>query len=526
MGIDVGVSSWIRKIDAVWRDRRGNVATIFALALLPISVLTGGTVDYSMAMNARTRLAQSLDAAALAVGVNVSASAEDAAGIANDFMAANYPGRELGSVTGVTVSIDDASDTVTVYGESVVQTLMLGIIGIETITVHWESEVSRARQNLEMVMVLDNTGSMGGSKIRDLRTSAGLLNEILFEAATEPDDVRIGLVPFASTVNVGTQYERAWWLDPNALSPEHAAWAEGPLDVETCVTTGRRRNRRTTCTVEEDVVPNHWDLFDQMPRENWGGCVEARAIPMDIDDTTPNAGRPETLFVPYFSPDEPERNGYYNSYLSDGVGGSDRDRMRNLSKYENARANRGGPNEGCTTTPITPITNSESTVDLAISSMQASGATNIPNGIGWGVRVLSPSEPFTGGTAFDDRSIIKAMVILTDGENYYRGGRHYYSSAYSAYGYSFFGRLGTRSASSRRLASELNARTEAACDYAKSLGIRVYTITFQVNSSTTRALMEDCATNPTLYFDSPSSSALRDAFEMIAGDLSNLRLSR
>ena len=38
--------------------------------------------------------------------------------------------------------------------------------------------------------------------------------------------------------------------------------------------------------------------------------------------------------------------------------------------------------------------------------------------------------------------------------------------------------------------------------------------------------MRGCASNPSLYFDSPSSEALEDAFEMIAGDLTNLRLSR
>jgi hypothetical protein len=39
-------------------------------------------------------------------------------------------------------------------------------------------------------------------------------------------------------------------------------------------------------------------------------------------------------------------------------------------------------------------------------------------------------------------------------------------------------------------------------------------------------MMRDCASTPYLYFDSPSESALRSAFEMIAGDLTNLRLSR
>ncbi len=503
-------------------ETRGNVATIFALSLVPVALLSGGAVDLSQSMNARSRLAQALDAAALAVGVNTSLSNEDATSIANDFIAANYPGRELGVVQNVNVNIDDESDTVTVTGEARVQTTMLGMAGIDYITVHWESEVQRARQRLELVMVLDNTGSMGGSKIRNLRDSATLLTEILFDAADDPSDVKIGLVPFASTVNVGTNYERVWWLDPDALSPVHAEWAGGnPVTTEVC--TGRGRRRR--CTSTETWV-NHWDLFGQLRNTSWDGCVEARPIPMDIDDTPPSRGAPETLFVPYFAPDEPDIGNYSNSYLSDGLSGGVLERLTDLTKYLNGRPSRGSPNRRCSTTPITPLTTNERVVLNAIDDMDASGTTNIPIGIGWGIRVISPGEPFTEGASWSDSDYIKAMVILTDGDNVMTGRNTMQMSDYEAYGYVADGRLGRRSASGNVLSDALDDRTAAACDYAKSLGIRVYTITFQVNSSSTRSLMQDCASHPSLYFDSPSSEALEDAFEMIAGDLTNLRLSR
>ena len=76
------------------------------------------------------------------------------------------------------------------------------------------------------------------------------------------------------------------------------------------------------------------------------------------------------------------------------------------------------------------------------------------------------------------------------------------------------------------MSDALDDRTLAACAYARAQGIRVYTITFQVNSSSTRQMMESCASHPSLYFDSPSNEALQNAFELIAGDLSNLRISR
>ena len=504
-------------------NRRGNVAVIFALALAPVTLLAGGSVDLSTAMNARSRLAQALDAAALAVGVNSSISDEDALEIATGFINANYPERELGTITSVSVTLDPVTDSVTVRGAAEVRTTMLGLAGIQTITVHWESVAQRARQRIELAMVLDNTGSMNGSKIRGLRDAAHLLSEILFEGADDPNDVKIALVPFAATVNVGTGFERAWWLDPDATSPIHAQWAGGDYVTEVC--SGRRRRR--SCT-SNTVHPNHWDLFEELQYTNWGGCVEARPLPMDIDDTTPNAGRPETLFVPYFAPDEPDISNYSNDYLNDGLSGGAGifERLQNLPKYDDARPSFNGPNAACTVTPITPLTATRSRVDSAISDMEASGNTNIANGVGWGVRVLSPQMPFSEGVSYDDRDVLKAMVILTDGQNVLSGQNTAFMSRYEAYGYINDGRFSVRNASSNRLSEALDERTAAACAYAKSQGIRVYTITFQVSSSSTRDMMQACASSASLYFDSPSSSALRDAFEMIAGDLANLRLAR
>ena len=493
------------RLAAFPRNRRGNVAMLFSLMLIPITVLSGGAVDINQALNARARLSAALDAAALAVGVHTSVSETEAAGIASEFIVANYPDRELGLVGNIVVQLDPDQDRVTVRAESRVETIVLGLIGIEYITVHWESEVQRARSSLELVMVLDNTGSMGGSKISSLRSAGLLLTDILFDGA-DPNRLKIGLVPFSATVNVGTWHERAWWLDANAQSPLHAE--------------------------NFDPAANRWDLYDSLQNRAWEGCVEARAIPHDIEDTAPDTGYPETLFLPYFAPDESNyanNASYANSYLNDGMGGSnERARMRNTPKYTNAWINSGsrGPEWGCTARPITPLTNQRNVIDDAIEDMIASGTTNIPIGISWGVRVLSPGMPFTEGVSYDEEGTIKAMVVLTDGENYLDGRNNPNYSHYSGYGYMRDGRLGIQTSSDSTIRHALNDRTEAACEYAKSLGIRVYTITFQVNSSSTRDMMRDCATHPTLYFDSPSDDALRSAFEMIAGDLTNLRLSR
>ncbi len=527
----------ISKFARFLRSSGGNVATVFAIALVPISVMGGGAVDFAQSMNARGRLAEALDAAALAVGSQPNLSRGQAEQMALDYIEANYPAREIGNVHSVSVSVDDVNGVVRVSGQSRVGTTLLGIMGMDYINVDWTSEVRRAQQNLELVMVLDNTGSMrSGNKIGALRDAAELLTDILFDGAQEPDDVRIGLVPFAATVNVGTQYERVWWLDPDAESPLHAQWAGGVQEIETCTESGGGRGRgrgrgrggQQTCTTET-ITPNSWELFDQLRNTSWAGCVESRAVPLDIEDVPPSRANPETLFLPFFAPDEPDIGFFYNNYLDDDVGGSAGilERLMNLAKYDDGHPSGGGPNDGCTTTPVTPMTNNRRTVENAISAMGASGNTNIPNGIGWGIRLISPQEPFTEGTAYGDRETIKAMVILTDGDNVLSGHNSALMSRYNAYGYIADGRLGVRTSSSNRLSDELDERTLAACRYARDQGIRVYTIVFgnDVNSDTQR-MMRDCASHPSLYFLSPSASQLEDAFEVIAGDLSNLRISR
>ncbi|WP_421788994.1 TadE/TadG family type IV pilus assembly protein [Hyphobacterium sp.] len=483
-------------------DQRANVAMIFALMLVPVTVMGGGAVDFNQAMNARARLAEALDAAALAVGASPNLPTEDAISLAQSVVAANYPDYEVGDLGTINVSVDDTNNVVIVSGTSRVETAFLGLIGIEHLTVDWESEVQRARTALELVMVLDNTGSMSGSKIAALRDAAALLTEILHDNADDPDMLEIGLVPFSSTVNVGTEYERAWWLDPDGISPVHSNNFDPPA--------------------------NRWDVIDSMQYESWDGCIEAREIPLDVEDIAPDPGDPDTLFVPYFAPDEPSGySGYSNSYMSDGMGGSNLlARLMNSDKYAGVNPWGSASNWGCTARPITPLTQSRSIIDDAIDDMIASGTTNIPIGVSWGVRVLSPQAPFTEGNAYDDEENIKAMVILTDGTNVINGRSNINYSDYSGYGYIREGRLGVISSSSWLLRNALNDRTAAACAYARAQGIRVYTITFQVNNSTTRDLMRACASHSSLYFDSPSNEALRNAFELIAGDLTNLRLSR
>src|ERR1700730_4764469 len=57
----------LRLLDRLRRDQRGNIAVIFAIALLPLIGFMGAAIDYSRANNARTAMQSALDSVAVMV---------------------------------------------------------------------------------------------------------------------------------------------------------------------------------------------------------------------------------------------------------------------------------------------------------------------------------------------------------------------------------------------------------------------------------------------------------------------------
>ena len=125
-------------------------------------------------------------------------------------------------------------------------------------------------------------------------------------------------------------------------------------------------------------------LFEQSGTE-WKGCVEARPAPYNLTPVPPDPANPDTLFVPYFAPDEPgdrmNRGGnsptqFNNSWLDDAVTGTDEERLRATLKYidpaqmsvDDGGPLTIGPNRACPT-PILPLSADFATVRTGIDAM-------------------------------------------------------------------------------------------------------------------------------------------------------------
>jgi len=490
------------------RSSSGNIAIIFSFMLIPLLTAVGGAVDLSRALLAEQRLGNALDATALAVGANETMSEEELQQLAQNFFNANYPEELIGTPGPITLTIEDG--IVNIAGTTQLNTTLLGLIDIDVMNVAASAQVVRESKSLEVVLVLDNTGSMAqNGKIGALKDATSILVDQLFGEQPVHPKLKIAFVPFSQAVNVGSDKAGEFWIDSTALSSIHG----------------------------ENFYPdgsgnkiNVFNLYNAMSNKSWNGCVETRPEPLDELDTVPSLADGDTLWVPYFYPDEPggknsPSNGYDNSYLADGVSGTAAHRQKSWGKYsaQTPSNSADGPNWGCYIAPITALTNVKQDLKDAIVDFIANGYTHIPIGLAWGWRVASPSEPFTEGAPYEDPETNKAIVLLTDGYNTLEYQNTHNKTNYSAYGFVNGGRLGTTNYNNA--VSQLDPKTSAVCENIKEAGIRLYTITFQLPNGPIKDLMRDCATSPSLYYDSPSNAQLQTVFQAIAKDLSNLRIS-
>jgi Flp pilus assembly protein TadG len=295
---------------------------------------------------------------------------------------------------------------------------------------------------------------------------------------------------------------------------------------------------------------SHFDLFNRIPGAQWKGCVEARPYPFDVRDEPPNRANPDTLFVPYFWPDQanPGNHGvgngngpFNNNYMTDGelpegwrwAGGWEREwsilkyNGVNTARIDETPPSTLGPNAGCPD-EILPLTSDRQRVLTKIAGLSHwnSGGTITSEGLAWGWRVLSPGAPFTEGRPYSD-DVRKIIVLMTDGQNALiaddnPGSAH--KSDYTAYGYLRDGHWGSDRFD--RATEFMNNRMREVCDNIEATNIEVYTMIFREGDPAARQLVRGCATTSTHYFVADTGAALRNAFRHIAGQISKLRLTK
>ncbi|WP_457939370.1 pilus assembly protein TadG-related protein [Mesorhizobium sp. 10J20-29] len=480
------------------QDPAGNVGVLMGILALPLLLSIGLASDYARGVSARSHLQELADATALALAASGEKEHQKLKELAEKFVPSNQSQSRVDTVSIADLKTSDKSIDILLKGQ--IATNFMGLAGIKHVDVRASALAERAvTGSVEVVLVLDNTwsmsapGSTGLPKITTLKTAAAsLATELLLN---KDASVRIGLVPYADYVNVGTKYRNASWLD---IPDDYTI----PATAQTCTTS-------TTKSVCVQTAPTYacTKTVDGVvePATCGGGCTKS------VTQTVP----------PYQSCSGGSSKQTYKWY---GCVGSRKNSNSRLHDEKPADRYPGyvETSQKCLN-PIVPLTDDLKALLAGINGMiinigSYKPYTYIPAGLIWGQNLLSPAEPFSQGAAYDpsNKKPRKVAVLMTDGENTLRfrnsDGRHVLPSS--------------NATTAKGELKKTDEDTKAICDYMKSHEIELYTVAFMVTNPDAKKLLEDCATDSAHYFDASDPAKLLAAFSGIAQSLAQVRLAR
>ncbi len=271
-------------------DTSANTIVISAASLIPLIGMVGGAVDSSRYYMASSRLQAACDAGALAArrAMPNDTFATEHREIGENFFDQNYPDGTFGIENLARNYTADSDGEVTGTATGKLPTSLMGIFGYEEFDLSVSCTAEINISNTDIMFVLDVTGSMncpdnGGScpggnngnnevtnsRIVGLRTAVMNFYDTVDQATSNSAQVRYGVVPYASNVNVG-----------------------GAIPTQYMATTHTYQSRVAEFTKEEVQVQNQtgdWQ-FDSATIVDLDLDSTGDFIRRDITDTISNVG--------------------------------------------------------------------------------------------------------------------------------------------------------------------------------------------------------------------------------------------
>ncbi len=452
------------------RGENGNVLVLIGVSLFLIVMVIGAAVDMTRAQTLRMRLSSALDAAGLAAAAvantpgaaYVNGSNIDYNGWVQEeaqrYFTVEFPSGTLGAThvnisaiicnTGTDPTCSNLN-TITLQATAMQKPIFMSIFGISNLSVVANSQVTRSSngQGLELVLAMDNTGSMsdtlsdGTTKITDLQNVAVQLLDTIYGSGDTVSGVYVGVVPFSQEVNINGAYLSNW------------------MDISD---------------------PNFGQFDNADTGGSWQGCVFARQLSFDtfdITDAPPSAGAFDRYIWPSGITAVP---GYIiNQWIN----------TPSPLTYNTPFSNVGNgpsPNYECPQQAIQTMSASKTTVKNAIAGMYPSGDTLLPIGLAWAWRLLSPNWRGWWNSAemslhnlpldYTAQDSVKVVVFLTDGTN------HFQSVNYNAYkllsNFEAIAPIAANVVDEPSAEAYLDTVTLQACDNLRAAGITIYTVGF------------------------------------------------
>jgi Flp pilus assembly protein TadG len=345
------------------QDRRGGVAPMFALALVPVFGLVGAAVDYSRANSVRTGMQSAIDAMAkLAPTLTQSQLQTQTTAYFNAMF--NHPEAKNLVLTPTYTTAGGSQLVISVSGS--VDTSFMRIMGFSTLNVGSTSTVKWGNSRLRVALVLDNTGSMAdNNKIGALKTATNNLLTQLKNAATTNGDVYVSIIPFVKDVNVDASNKGASWID----------WTDWNANNGTC----KNYNGWSTPT-NQTSCQNASGTWKKAAHSTWNGCVTDRG-----GSGAPDAGNYDT-----------------NVIAPSGTAAT----KFAAEQYDSC------PHA------IMPLSYDWDTMTTLVNNMNAAGNTNQAIGLAHGWMSLVGGGPYPTPPAKDPKyTYNEVIILLTDGLN-------------------------------------------------------------------------------------------------------------
>lgn len=606
-------------------DARGNVAMLFGLALPGLILMTLGGVDIHRASTVRINLQDALDAAALAAARSTYTTDTDIQRVGMASLRANlaaYP--EVTLLTAGTTFRLTEGQTVIADARANVKTLVANIFlppygqfMDDYLPVGAHSEVTRSSKNVEVALVLDITGSMGGQKLTDMKAAAAQLVDIVVQDQQTPWYSKMSLVPYSLGVNLGTYANAGRGTPETYVNVSDVEWGDGnrktisSVNRNTGVFTANGHGFQTGDIVWVWNASGMTEINNQRYRvdrqnnntfklERWTGsswqdvptwnynsygssgriqkCVRTSDCRVQISTSSAHgmAAGEGVYFTNVSGTTQLNNKGWWvdqvvnsTTFVIDAVGAgwgaytnngkswcgrygcqwrvyeddsgnidwkqatdcaSERTGAQRYTDASPGSAKVGfnyqRNQSDCPDSPIIPLTSSKSDLKGTISDFAAAGTTGGHIGTAWGWYTVAPSFSSLWPTAsapgaYNDPNVLKAVIIMTDGEFNVT----YCSGVYSS---------DSDNASDTDQIANCNApngdaftQARALCAAMKEKGILVYTVGFQVPSNGSAAsFMRDCASSAAMAYLPTSGADLTDAFKAIGADIYRLRISK
>ncbi|OQW58236.1 MAG: pilus assembly protein TadG [Proteobacteria bacterium SG_bin9] len=447
------------------RDQRGNVATMFALSILPILGFIGAAVDYSRAANARTSMQAALDTAALMIskdaGSMTSAQITTKAQAYFNALYKNGDASNIAVTAAYTPATASAAASLTMTGSGQIQTDFMKLAGFPTIDFKSGSTTTWGNTKTRVAIALDVTGSMASDgKIDAMKVAAKNLIDTLKSSAKATDDVYVSIIPFAQMVNVGTSNKNASWI--KFTGNEYGKCSHDNNYYDAYVS---RFAAKAAC----EANGGEWNSISG--KNYWSGCVQDRDQSYDTTKEAPTATA--TNFVASYS----VQNG----------------------------------NDICPA-QILPMTSlyaasDVTTVKNKIDSLQPAGGTNQPIGMHMAWLTLQSASPFNAPAKDANYNYADVIVLMSDGLNTID--RWYGNGADPS--------------------SQVDGRQTLLCNNIKNSAVNGKTIVFTIHVNTDgdpeSQILKACA-DPGNYYYATSTTAMANAFSAIGASLSKLKLAK